>query len=154
MKFHRQRDQRRALIKSLADSLILNESLKTSLPKAKAVVSYTEKLITKAKTTNLASRRQVIQALASKEAAHKLVEELTPKLTARNSGYFRISKSALRRGDATQLAEVKFVDDLRKIKPAKQEQTASPGKSKAEKAADITAKKAKTPTKAKAKVRS
>ena len=48
-KFHRERDQREALVKGLAESLIIHESIETTLPKAKAVVPYTEKLITKAK---------------------------------------------------------------------------------------------------------
>lgn len=118
-KFGRERDQRRALIKSLADSLILNESVATTLPKAKAVVSYTERLITKAKRGDLHSRRQVIKALATKEAALRLFDEISPKLGGRSSGYFRITKSEIRRGDAVQLAKVAFVDDLAKLKAAK-----------------------------------
>jgi large subunit ribosomal protein L17 len=62
-KFHRERDQRRALIKSLADSLIKYESIETTLPKAKEVVPYLEKLITKAKKGDLHNRRQVISGL-------------------------------------------------------------------------------------------
>src|SRR3990167_1380036 len=113
-KFGRQRDQRRALLKSLADSLILRESIETTLPKAKAVASYTERLITKAKVGDLHNRRQVISALATLEAAHKLVDELTPKLAARNSGYFRVVRTTARRGDNAQMAKVSFVDDLAK----------------------------------------
>ncbi len=119
MKFHRQRDQRQALIKSLADSLILNESIQTTLPKAKVVVSYTERLITKAKKGGLHNRRQVIKALTTKEAAHKLVDEISPKLNSRNSGYFRVTKGEIRRGDAAQLANVAFVDKLAEIKATK-----------------------------------
>ncbi|MBI2592497.1 50S ribosomal protein L17 [Candidatus Saccharibacteria bacterium] len=119
-KFGKQRDQRRALLKSLADSLILRESIETTLPKAKAVASYTERLITKAKVGDLHNRRQVISALATLEAAHKLVNELTPKLSGRNSGYFRVVRTTARRGDNAQMAKVSFVDDLAK-KTAKTE---------------------------------
>src|SRR3989344_5595194 len=116
-KFGRQRDQRRALLKSLADSLILRESIETTFPKAKAVASYTERLITKAKVGDLHNRRQVISALATLEAARKLVDELTPKLSGRNSGYFRVVRTTARRGDNAQMAKVSFVDDLAKKAP-------------------------------------
>jgi large subunit ribosomal protein L17 len=112
-KFGRERDQRRALIKGLANSLVLNESIQTTLPKAKETVSYTEKLITKAKKGDLHNRRQIIKHLTTIEAAHKLVDELAPKLSARNSGYLRIEKGGLRRGDSAQLATISFVDDLK-----------------------------------------
>ncbi len=113
-KFGRQRDARRALLKSLADSLILRESIETTLPKAKAAASYTEKLITKAKKGDLHNRRQVISGLATLEAAHKLVDELTPKLSGRSSGYFRVVRTVSRRGDNAQMAKGSFVDDLAK----------------------------------------
>ena len=116
-KFGRERDQRRALLKSLAESLVIYESIETTLPKAKEVVTYTEKLITKAKKGDLHSRRQVIAALSTKETASKLVDELAPKLTGRNSGYLRIKKTTFRRGDNAQLARVSFVDDLSKAAP-------------------------------------
>lgn len=122
-KFGRERDQRRALIKSLADSLVLRESIQTTLPKAKELSSYTEKLITKAKKGDLHNRRQVISGLATKEAAHKLVDEIAPKLQNRNSGYLRIERGVLRRGDGAQLARISFVDDLSKkvVKAEKEE---------------------------------
>lgn len=111
-KFGRERDQRQALIKGLADSLVLNESIETTLPKAKAVVSYTERLITKAKVGGLHQRRQIISKLSTLEASHKLVDEIAPKLGNRDSGYLRIKKTTTRIGDRAQLARVSFVDDL------------------------------------------
>lgn len=118
-KFGRQRDQRRALLKSLADSLILRESIETTLPKAKEVASYTEKLITKAKQGGLHNRRQIISSLMTLEAAHKLVDEMSPKLSGRDSGYFRVVRTISRRGDNAQMASVSFVDDLAKKAPKK-----------------------------------
>ena len=128
MKFHRGRDQRQALIKSLADSLVLHESIETTLPKAKAVARYTEKLVGKAKKgqTSLHSRRLVIAGLATTEAAHKLVDEIAPKLTGRNSGYFRVERLTLRRGDAAQMAKVSFVDKLPAAKKNTQEPLKTP----------------------------
>jgi large subunit ribosomal protein L17 len=126
-KFGREKDQRRALLKSLADALVLNEKIETTLPKAKELVPYTEVLITKAKTGSLHSRRQIINAMSTKEAAHKLVDEIAPKLTGRSSGHLRIKRSTIRRGDGTQMAIVSFVDDLSKKSVA--EKTTKPAPS-------------------------
>ncbi len=118
-KFGRETDQRRALIKSLAESLILHESIETTLPKAKEVLPYVEKLITKAKRADLHNRRQVIAGLQTLEAAHKLVDEIAPKLSARVSGHLRIERTDSRRGDNAQLARISFVDDLTSAKAEK-----------------------------------
>ncbi|HVC36089.1 MAG TPA: 50S ribosomal protein L17 [Candidatus Dormibacteraeota bacterium] len=113
-KLHRERDQRSALIKGLADSLVKYESIETTLPKAREVVPYLEKLITKAKKADLHNRRQVLSGLQTVQSAHKLVDELAPKLRSRNSGHLRIEKTTFRRGDNAALARVSFVDDLKK----------------------------------------
>jgi large subunit ribosomal protein L17 len=111
-KLHRERDQREALVKGLADSLVKYESIETTLPKAKEVVPYVEKLITKAKKNDLHNRRQVISGLQTIASAHKLVDEIAPKLGGRNSGHLKIERTRTRRGDNAQLARVTFVDDL------------------------------------------
>lgn len=118
-KFGRERDQREALIKSLAEALIIQESIETTLPKAKEVVPYVEKLITKAKKGDLHNRRQVIASLQTISSAHKLVDDIAPKLSKRNSGYLRIERTTSRRGDNAQLARVSFVDDLKAAPVAK-----------------------------------
>jgi large subunit ribosomal protein L17 len=107
------------LLKGLADSLVKYESIETTLPKAKEVVPYTEKLITKAKKGDLHSRRQIISDLQTIASAHKLVDEIAPKLKGRNSGHLRIIKTKLRRGDNAQMARVSFVDDLAEAPVAK-----------------------------------
>jgi large subunit ribosomal protein L17 len=112
-KLHRERDEREALIKGLADSLVKYESIETTLPKAKEIVPYVEKLITKAKKGDLHNRRQVISGLQTLTSAHKLVDEIAPKLKGRVSGHLRIEKTTFRRGDHAQLARVSFVDDLK-----------------------------------------
>lgn len=122
-KFGRERDQRRALIKSLAESLIINESIETTLPKAKEIRPYVEKLITKAKKGDLASRRAIVSSVMTVETAHKLVDDIAPKLGARNSGYLRIVRTKMRRGDNAQLARVSFVDDLSKKTPKPKAET-------------------------------
>jgi large subunit ribosomal protein L17 len=128
-KLHRERDQRNALIKGLADSLVKYESIETTLPKAKEVVPYLEKLITKAKKGDLHNRRQIISGLQTIASAHKLVDEIAPKLKGRVSGHLRIEKTNLRRGDNAQLARVSFVDDLKVAPVAKPlEQAVAPPK--------------------------
>lgn len=118
-KFHRERDQRNALVKGLAESLVRDESIETTLPKAKELVPYAEKLITKAKKGDLHNRRQVISGLSTVTSAHKLVDEIAPKLKGRDSGHLRIEKTRNRRGDNAQLARVSFVDDLKEAPVAK-----------------------------------
>lgn len=118
-KFHRERDQRTALIKGLADSLVKYESIETTLPKAKEVVPYVERLITKAKKGDLHNRRQVVSSLQTVESAHKLVDEIAPKLKGRVSGHLRIERTVTRRGDQAQMARISFVDDLKAAPVAK-----------------------------------
>jgi large subunit ribosomal protein L17 len=127
-KFHRERDQREALMKGLADSLVKYESIETTLPKAKEIVPNVEKLITKAKKGDLHNRRQVISGLQTIESAHKLVDQIAPKLGGRDSGHLRVKRTTLRRGDNTQLARVSFVDDLKEAPVAKAAKPASDAK--------------------------
>lgn len=111
-KFGRETDQRRALLKGLATSLFVYGSIETTIQKAKEVVPYAEKLITKAKRGDLHNRRQVIAGLSTLDAAQKLVDEIAPKLSGRTSGHLRIERTRLRVGDNAQMARISFVDDL------------------------------------------
>ena len=120
-KLGRQRDQRRALLKGLATSLVVEESIETTLPKAKELVRYIEKLITKAKKGNLANRRAVIAGLSTQVAAVKLVDQIAPQLTGRTSGHVRVERTRLRVGDGAQMAIVEFVDELKPMPKAAKE---------------------------------
>lgn len=124
-KFHRERDQREALLKGLAESLIIHEKIETTLPKAKEIVPYVEKLITKAKKGDLHNRRQVIASLNTVSSAHKLVDDIAPKLSNRNSGHLRVERTNMRRGDNAQMATVSFVDDLKEAPVAKTAKSAT-----------------------------
>ena len=119
-KFGRERDQRRALIKGLATSLVEHGKIETTLPKAKELVRYIEKLVTKAKKGDLASRRAVIAGLSTQAAAARLVDVIAPQLTGRTSGHVRVARTRLRVGDGAQMAIIEFVDEIKDIeKPAK-----------------------------------
>lgn len=108
-------DQRRALIKGLASSLVEYGKIETTLPKAKELVPYIEKLITKAKIGDLHNRRQVIAGLSTVKLANKLVDEIAPQLSGRTSGHVRLTKTSLRVGDGSQMATVEFVDEIKPI---------------------------------------
>lgn len=123
-KFGRKTDQRSALIKSLAESLVRDGSIKTTVSKAKELVPYIEKLITKAKKADLHNRRQVINGLQTIESAHKLVDDMAPKMSTRVSGHVRITKLEARRGDNALMAKVSFVDDLSEAPVAKDQSKA------------------------------
>lgn len=112
-KFGRENDQRRALIKGLATSLVMEERIETTLPKAKELVRYIEKLITKAKKGDLANRRAVIAGLSTQVSATKLVDQIAPQLGGRTSGHVRVERTRLRVGDGAQMAVIEFVDELK-----------------------------------------
>lgn len=110
-KFGRERDQRRALLRGLAVSLIEHGSIETTLPKAKDLRPMVEKLVSKARKGDLHNRRMIVSSLNSVPAAHKLVDQIAPAMK-RTSGYLRIERTSLRRGDNTQMAIISFVDDI------------------------------------------
>jgi large subunit ribosomal protein L17 len=112
-KFSRERDQRRALIKGLATSLVEHGKIETTLPKAKELVRYIEKLVTKAKKGDLANRRHVIAGLSTQAAAFRLVDVIAPQLAGRTSGHVRVERTRLRIGDGAQMATIAFVDEIK-----------------------------------------
>ena len=125
-KFGRETDQRRALIKGLATSLVMEGKIETTLPKAKELTRYIEKLITKAKKGDLANRRAVIAGLSTQVAAFKLVDEIAPQLTGRVSGHVRVERTRLRLGDGAQMAIIEFVDELKPMPKLETKPAAKP----------------------------
>lgn len=108
--FHRKSGQRRALLKSLSRSLILEERISTTEAKAKALRPVAERLVTYAKKNTLASRRLAKTKLGDDEAVKKLFDTLGPRYADRKGGYTRIVKRALRgSNDARKLAYISFV---------------------------------------------
>ena len=91
-KFHRERDQRERLLRAWLIHWLSTSRSRLLLPKAKEVVPYVEKLITKAKKGDLHNRRQVISGLQTVASAHKLVDEIAPKLNGRVSGHFALKR--------------------------------------------------------------
>lgn len=110
-KFGREKKQREALIRSLAASLILHDKIKTTLPKAKEIRPFVEKLVTRAKNPTIANRRMIAARLATEDTrvATKLIDTLAPKYQDRAGGYLRITKTGVRGSDAATQAVIEFV---------------------------------------------
>ena len=107
-KFGRTRDQRLALLRTLAFQLIMNERLKTSEAKAKELKPLIEKMITLAKAGNLSSRRRLTSRLPGAAAA-KMIKVIAPRFAQRPGGYTRIMKLAPRSSDSSRRAIIEFV---------------------------------------------
>jgi large subunit ribosomal protein L17 len=107
-KLGRTKDQRRALMKSLMNNLVLYGKIETTEAKAKELRPKIEKLVTKAKSDNLASRRYLTKFLTQKNTK-KLISEIAPKYKTRNGGYTRLIKMRIRKGDASPMSVIEFV---------------------------------------------
>lgn len=107
-KLKRTSDERRALLKSLANSLILHNKIQTTQAKAKALRPFVERLITKAKEPGLANRRYVLRFL-TKKATQRLFSKVAPKYKERPGGYTRITKIGYRKGDNAPIAQIELI---------------------------------------------
>lgn len=101
---------RKAMFSNMCSSLIEHERIKTTLPKAKELRRYIERLITVSKSDSVASRRQVFAKLRSIKAVGKLFSVLGPRYVERPGGYTRILKCGFRAGDNAPMAIVALVD--------------------------------------------
>jgi large subunit ribosomal protein L17 len=100
---------RRALLRHLAESLIIHEKITTTKAKGSAVRSFVERLVTKAKNNTLASRRALMTDLYTKNAIDKLLAELGPRYAERKGGYTRAVMLKNRVGDGAEEVMVEFV---------------------------------------------
>jgi len=108
-KLGRTSSHRAALLKNLSISLIEHGKIETTVEKAKELRSYVEKLITVAGKGDSNAHKAVFAALQSKEATKTLVNEVAPKYVDRAGGYTRITRTRIRRGDATTMAFIELV---------------------------------------------
>ena len=116
-KLSRERDSRRAMLKSMANALVLEEKLVTTKPKARVVAPYVEKLITMAKKNTLHSRRQLMTAITTELAVNKLLNDLAPRFKERAGGYTRIKAAGYRQGDDAELSVITFSEVAKKTQP-------------------------------------
>jgi large subunit ribosomal protein L17 len=108
-KLGRTSTHRAALLKNMAIAIIKSEKIETTIPKAKELRGYVEKLITKARVGDSNAHRVIFAALQDKECTKKLIEEIAPKYVDRDGGYTRIIRTRIRRGDAAPMAFIELI---------------------------------------------
>ncbi len=108
-KLGRTASHRKALTANVATSLFQHKQIKTTTPKAKAIKSTVEKLITFAKRGTLADRRQVLRTIRDKSVVRTLFNDIAPTFKDRNGGYTRVIKLGRRRGDGAEMALLELV---------------------------------------------
>ena len=109
-KLGRTSSHRTAMFANMAASLIKHEQITTTLPKAKELRPFVEKLVTLGKKGDLHARRQAISHVRDVTQVGKLFETLGPRYAERNGGYIRIMKAGFRHGDNAPMAVIEFVD--------------------------------------------
>ena len=100
---------RKALLRDLATSVVVYESIQTTQGKAKAVKPVVEKLITEAKKGNLAARRRLLAFFTTEQPVNKLLEVIAPKYKDRHGGYTRIVTRGTRKGDGATVVTLELV---------------------------------------------
>jgi large subunit ribosomal protein L17 len=109
-KLSRASSHRNSLLKNLAKSLLQHEQITTTLPKAKELRPYVEKLITQGKKGDLSARKKIISILNDKNLAEKLISTLGERYKSRYGGYTRIYKAGFRSGDNASMGVIELVD--------------------------------------------
>ena len=108
-KLGRNTSHRRALLRNLVTSLVLEERIQTTVPKAKAIRPLAERMITLGKRGSLHARRQAAAFLLSPQAVAKLFDALSPRFGDRAGGYTRIIRTGFRQGDNAPLAYIEYL---------------------------------------------
>ena len=119
-KLNRNSSHRKALLKNLSIALITNEGIKTTLPKAKELKPFIEKVINLSKKDSLANRRLAQSIIGNQETVEKLFKEIGPRVLNRNGGYTRILKYGFRVGDKAPMAYMELVDRIQVEEKAEQ----------------------------------
>ena len=109
-KLNRTSSHRKALLANMAVALIKHEQIKTTLPKAKELAPYVEKLITLGKKRDLNARRRLYSIIPEKSWGKKVFDILAERYKERNGGYTRIMKAGFRYGDSAPMAVIELVD--------------------------------------------
>ena len=109
-KLNRNSSHRDAMFRNMAASLIVHESIRTTLPKAKELRRVVEPMVTRAKVDGVANRRTSFARLRDEAAVGKLHSDIGPRMATRPGGYTRILKLGPRQGDNAPMAIIQFVD--------------------------------------------
>lgn len=109
-KLGRTSSHRKAMYRNMSVSLLMNETIKTTVPKAKELRRVVEPIITRSKKDSVANRRIIFNQLRDKVVIGKLFNEIGPRFEKRPGGYLRILKLGPRAGDAAPMALVQLLD--------------------------------------------
>jgi large subunit ribosomal protein L17 len=132
-KLGRNTSHRRSLLRNLVTSLIIDERIETTVPKAKALRPLVEKMITLGKRGDLSARRQAGAYLMTKEAVTRLFDTVAPRFGDREGGYLRIIRTGWRKGDGADTAFVELLGS-EKLQEEKREKRAAARSKRAEEA--------------------
>ncbi len=119
-KLGRNTEHRRALLRNLVTSLIVEERIETTVPKAKAMRPHVEKMITLGKNGSVAARRQAAAYLMTSEAVDKLFDTISPRFGDREGGYLRIVRTGFRPGDGGEKAFIELLGSEKLIDEKRQ----------------------------------
>jgi large subunit ribosomal protein L17 len=108
-KLGRNTEHRRALLRNLVTSLIMEERIETTLPKAKTIRPHVDRMITLGKRGDVHARRLAASYLMTPDAVDKLFETIAPRFGDRNGGYSRIIKGGFRKGDGGDIAFIELL---------------------------------------------
>ena len=109
-KLNRTSSHRKAMLGNMAIALIKHEQIQTTLPKAKELSPFVDKLITLGKKGDLASRKKAYSILPEKKWTSKIFDELSERYKERDGGYTRVLKAGFRYGDSAPMAVIELVD--------------------------------------------
>ncbi len=107
--FGRERAQRKALLRSLAESLVIHGGIRTTEAKAKALRTVVEPLVTRARRGNLFDKRRIARVLYTDIAVQKMMKDIGPRYKERAGGYTRIVKIGPRANDSADMVRIEFV---------------------------------------------
>jgi large subunit ribosomal protein L17 len=131
-KLGRTTSHRRSLLRNLTTSLILEERIETTVPKAKALRPQVEKMITLGKRGTLAARRQAGAYLMTKAAVDKLFETVGPRFGDREGGFTRITRAGWQKGDGAEKAFIELIGSEKLVEEKKQKRSEARAKRAAE----------------------
>jgi large subunit ribosomal protein L17 len=100
---------RTAILRNMATSLLLHEKIKTTFARAKEVASFSERLITLARPSDLNAKKAVAREIKDEQVRKKLFDVLVPRYKDRQGGYTQVFRMGLRRGDAAQMAVIRLI---------------------------------------------
>ena len=109
-KLNKTSSHRKAMLGNMAVALIKHEQIQTTLPKAKELSPFVDKLITLGKKGDLASRKKAFSILPEKQWVSKIFDELSERYKGRDGGYTRVLKAGFRYGDSAPMAVIELVD--------------------------------------------